>query len=77
MSDTLWLGTQTWDSWQRPSAFTDVTVALKVGLLAGRRRQSVHRVVMRIVEAERLCPRVLVQAPQFVGINPTNHSWRE
>jgi uridine phosphorylase len=33
VSDTLWLGTQTWDSWQRPLAFTDVTVALTVGLL--------------------------------------------
>jgi uridine phosphorylase len=33
VSDTLWLTTQQWDSWQRPAAFTDVTVALTVGLL--------------------------------------------
>jgi uridine phosphorylase len=33
ISDTLWLTTQTWDSWQRPASFTDVTVALTVGLL--------------------------------------------
>jgi len=33
ISDTLWLATQRWDSWQRPAAFTDVTVALTVGLL--------------------------------------------
>jgi uridine phosphorylase len=33
VSDTLWLTTQAWDSWQRPAALTDVTVALTVGLL--------------------------------------------
>ena len=33
VSDTLWLTSQAWDSWQRPAAFTDVTVALTVGLL--------------------------------------------
>src|SRR5882672_10657873 len=33
VSDTLWLSTQQWDSWQRPAALTDVTVALTVGLL--------------------------------------------
>ena len=33
VSDTLWLTTETWDSWQRPAALTDVTVALTVGLL--------------------------------------------
>jgi len=33
VSDTLWLTTQQWDSWQRPAALTDVTVALTVGLL--------------------------------------------
>lgn len=33
VSDTLWLTTRAWDSWQRPSALTDVTVALTVGLL--------------------------------------------
>jgi uridine phosphorylase len=33
VSDTLWLTTQTWDSWQRPAALTDITVALTVGLL--------------------------------------------
>ena len=33
VSDTLWLATERWDSWQRPAAFTDVTVALTVGLL--------------------------------------------
>lgn len=33
VSDTLWLTTQAWDSWQRPAAFTDATVALTVGLL--------------------------------------------
>jgi len=33
VSDTVWLTTQAWDSWQRPAALTDVTVALTVGLL--------------------------------------------
>jgi len=33
VSDTLWLTTDAWDSWQRPAAFTDVTVALTVGVL--------------------------------------------
>jgi uridine phosphorylase len=33
ISDTLWLSTQAWDSWQRPAQLTDVTVALTVGLL--------------------------------------------
>ena len=33
VSDTLWLTSQAWDSWQRPAAFTDVTIALTVGLL--------------------------------------------
>lgn len=33
VSDTLWLSAETWDSWQRPAALTDVTVALTVGLL--------------------------------------------
>jgi len=33
ISDTLSLTTQTWDSWQRPAAMTDVTVALTLGFL--------------------------------------------
>jgi len=33
VSDTLWLSTEAWDSWQRPAELTDVTVALTVGLL--------------------------------------------
>jgi len=33
ISDTLSLTTQTWDSWQRPAAMTDVTVALTIGFL--------------------------------------------
>ena len=33
ISDTLWLTTQTWDSWQRPAAMTDITVALTIGFL--------------------------------------------
>ena len=33
VSDTLWLSADRWDSWQRPAAFTDVTVALTVALL--------------------------------------------
>jgi hypothetical protein len=33
VSDTLSLTTQAWDSWLRPAALTDVTVALTVGLL--------------------------------------------
>jgi len=33
VSDTLWLSTESWDSWQRPAHLTDVTVALTVGLL--------------------------------------------
>ena len=33
VSDTLWLSTQAWESWQRPAALTDITVALTVGLL--------------------------------------------
>jgi len=33
ISDTLSATTVTWDSWQRPAAMTDVTVALTLGLL--------------------------------------------
>ncbi len=33
VSDTLWLSAREWDSWQRPAAMTDVTVALTRGLL--------------------------------------------
>jgi len=33
VSDTLSLATHAWESWQRPVAMTDVTVALTVGLL--------------------------------------------
>ena len=33
VSDTLSATTATWDSWQRPAAMTDVTVALTLGLL--------------------------------------------
>ena len=33
ISDTLSLTTQTWDSWQRPAAMTDITVALTIGFL--------------------------------------------
>jgi len=33
VSDTLSLETHAWESWQRPIAMTDVTVALTVGLL--------------------------------------------
>lgn len=33
VSDTLWLTTHAWDSWQRPAELTDVTIGLTVGLL--------------------------------------------
>lgn len=33
ISDSLSLDGRTWDSWQRPVAMTDVTVALMAGLL--------------------------------------------
>ena len=33
ISDTLSLTTEKWDSWQRPAAITDMTVALTIGLL--------------------------------------------
>jgi uridine phosphorylase len=33
VSDAVWLSADQWDSWQRPAALTELTVALTVGLL--------------------------------------------